>query len=161
MTDSPRTRVDERRSARGYDRGRWQQVGVEEHGEGRGDERDVRRCRKQWCTQCETSSWTCNSHSMSRCQGWCQTNMERRRLLLRPLSRMGWHGGGGTRGERKEVEWRTRWWQQRRGPSLSCRGIDSQINHVWRAVLRHDPFNSAWAKPGTSVMRCLGRSLDS
>mgnify|MGYP006934389416 CR=1 FL=1 len=30
MTDSPRTRVDERRSARGYDRGRGQQVGVEE-----------------------------------------------------------------------------------------------------------------------------------
>jgi hypothetical protein len=30
MTDLPHTRVDERRSARGCDRGRGQQVGVEE-----------------------------------------------------------------------------------------------------------------------------------
>jgi hypothetical protein len=50
MTDSPRTRVDERRSARGCDRGRGQQVGEEEQGEGREDERDVRRRRKRWCT---------------------------------------------------------------------------------------------------------------
>jgi hypothetical protein len=49
MTDSPRTRVDERRSARDYDRGRRQQVGEEERGEGREDERDVRRPQKQWC----------------------------------------------------------------------------------------------------------------
>ena len=49
MTDSPRTRVDERRSARGCDRGRGQQVGEEEQGEGREDERDVRRRRKRWC----------------------------------------------------------------------------------------------------------------
>jgi hypothetical protein len=39
----PRTRADERRSARGYDRGRGQQVGEEEQGEGREDERNVRR----------------------------------------------------------------------------------------------------------------------
>jgi hypothetical protein len=50
MTDSPRTRVDERRSDRGSDRGRGQQVGVEEQGEGREDERDVRRRQKRWCT---------------------------------------------------------------------------------------------------------------
>jgi hypothetical protein len=25
---------------------------------------------------------------------------------------------------REKVEWRTRWWQLRRGPSLSCGGID-------------------------------------
>jgi hypothetical protein len=49
MTDSPRTRVDERRSARGCDHGRAQQVGVEERGEGREDKRDVRRWRKRWC----------------------------------------------------------------------------------------------------------------
>jgi hypothetical protein len=49
MTDSPRTRVDERRSAYGCDRGRGQQVGEEEQGEGREDERDVRRRRKRWC----------------------------------------------------------------------------------------------------------------
>jgi hypothetical protein len=36
-----RTRVDERRSARGCDRGRGHQVGEEEQGEGREDERDV------------------------------------------------------------------------------------------------------------------------
>jgi hypothetical protein len=49
MTDSPRTRVDERRSARGCDRGRGQQVGEEEQDEGREDERDVRQRRKRWC----------------------------------------------------------------------------------------------------------------
>jgi hypothetical protein len=36
-----RTRVDERRSARGCDRGQGQHVGEEEQGEGREDERDV------------------------------------------------------------------------------------------------------------------------
>jgi hypothetical protein len=46
MTDSPRTRVDERRSARDCDCGRGQQVGVEEQGEGREVEWDVRRRRK-------------------------------------------------------------------------------------------------------------------
>jgi hypothetical protein len=49
MTDSPRTHVDERRSARGYDRGRRQHVGEEEQGKGREDERDVWRRRKRWC----------------------------------------------------------------------------------------------------------------
>jgi hypothetical protein len=49
MTDSPRTRVDEGRSARGCDRGRGQQVGEEEQGEGREDERDVRRWQKRCC----------------------------------------------------------------------------------------------------------------
>jgi hypothetical protein len=49
MTDSPRTRVDERWSARGCDHGRRQQVGEEEQDEGREDERDVRRRRKRWC----------------------------------------------------------------------------------------------------------------
>jgi hypothetical protein len=44
-----RTRVDERRSARGCDRGQGQQVGEEEQGEGREDELDVQRRRKQWC----------------------------------------------------------------------------------------------------------------
>jgi hypothetical protein len=47
MTNSPRTHVDERRSACGSDRGRGQQVGVEEQGEGREDERDVRRQQKR------------------------------------------------------------------------------------------------------------------
>jgi hypothetical protein len=43
------TRVDERRSTRGYDRGQGQQVGEEEHDEGQEDEQDVRRRRKRWC----------------------------------------------------------------------------------------------------------------
>ena len=54
-----------------------------------------------------------------------------------------WRHGG----ERKEVEWQTRWWQLRRGPSLSCGGMDGQMGHVWQAGPRHDPFNSAWANP--------------
>jgi hypothetical protein len=49
MTDSPRTRIEERRSARGCDHGRGQQVGEEEQGEGREDEWDVRRWQKRWC----------------------------------------------------------------------------------------------------------------
>jgi hypothetical protein len=69
-------------------------------------------------------------------------------MLLRPLPRMVWRGGGGMRGERKEIEWRTRWWQLRRGSSLSCGGIDGQMDRVSRADPRHDPFNSAWANPG-------------
>jgi hypothetical protein len=68
-------------------------------------------------------------------------------MLLRPLSRMGWHGCGGMRGERKEVEWRTRWWQLRRGPLLSWEGIYGQMGRVWRSGPRHDPFNSVWANP--------------
>jgi hypothetical protein len=43
MTDSPRTRVDERRSARGCDRVRGQQVEEEEQGEGQEDKWDVQR----------------------------------------------------------------------------------------------------------------------
>jgi hypothetical protein len=38
MPDSPRTRVDKRRSARGCDHGRGQQVGEEKQGEGWEDE---------------------------------------------------------------------------------------------------------------------------
>jgi hypothetical protein len=49
MSDSRCTRVDERRSARGCDRERGQQVGEEEQCEGREDERDVRQQRKRWC----------------------------------------------------------------------------------------------------------------
>jgi hypothetical protein len=51
-------------------------------------------------------------------------------MLLRPLPRMGWREGGGMRGEIKEIAWRTRWWQLRRGPSLSCEGIDVQMGRV-------------------------------
>jgi hypothetical protein len=49
MTDSPRTHIDERRSAHGCDRGQGQQVGEEEQGEGWEDERDIRRWQKRWC----------------------------------------------------------------------------------------------------------------
>jgi hypothetical protein len=49
MTDSPRTRVDEHRSAHGCDHGQGQQVGEEEQGEGREDEGDVQRRRKRCC----------------------------------------------------------------------------------------------------------------
>jgi hypothetical protein len=96
---------------------------------------------------CETSSWTCNIHCVGQCRVWCRTNTGRRHLFPRPLSRMGWRRGGGTREERKEARWRTRWWQLRRGPSLLCRGIDGQMGCVWRSGPGHDPFNSAWASP--------------
>jgi hypothetical protein len=49
MPNSPRTRVDERRSARGCDCGWGQLVGVEEQGEDREGELDVRQRRKRWC----------------------------------------------------------------------------------------------------------------
>jgi hypothetical protein len=64
-----------------------------------------------------------------------------------PSTENGWRGGGGMRGERKEVEWRTRWRQLRRGSSLLCEGIDGEMGRVWRAGPRHGPFNSAWASP--------------
>jgi hypothetical protein len=49
MTDSPCTHFGERRLARGCDHGQGQHVGVEEQGEGKKDERHVRRRRKRWC----------------------------------------------------------------------------------------------------------------
>jgi hypothetical protein len=108
MIDSPHTHIDEHRSARGYDHGRGQQVGEEEQGEGREDERNVRRQRKRWCT-----------HDVKRPRGRAIATAPT------PSAENGVaRGGGCIRGERKEVERRTRWWQLRRGPSLSCRGID-------------------------------------
>jgi hypothetical protein len=44
-----RTRIDERRWAHGCDRGRGQQVGEVEQGEGREVEWEVRQRRKPWC----------------------------------------------------------------------------------------------------------------
>jgi hypothetical protein len=99
----------------------------------------------------ETSSWTCNSHCASQCRGWCQTNTGRRRLLPRP--RMGWREGGGMRWERKEAGWWKRWRQLRRGPSLSCWGIDGQMGCVWRAGPIHGPFNNFWASPTRAPCR--------
>ena len=96
MTDSRRTRVNERRSARGCDRVRGQQVGEEEQGEGQEDERGVRRGEN------DGARLMCNSHCVSWCRGWCRTNTERRRLLLRPLSRMTWREGGGMWGKGKK-----------------------------------------------------------
>ena len=49
MTDSPCTRVDERQSARGCNRGRGQQGGEEEQGKGWEDEQDVSRRQKRCC----------------------------------------------------------------------------------------------------------------
>jgi hypothetical protein len=85
-----RTRVNECRSARGCGHGRGQQAGEEEQSEGREDEWDVRRRAKMMVHACcETYSWTRNSHYAGRCWGWCRTKMGRRRLLPRPLPRMG------------------------------------------------------------------------
>jgi hypothetical protein len=47
MTDSPCTRIGERRSAHDCDRGRGQQVGEEEPDEDREDERDMRQRQKR------------------------------------------------------------------------------------------------------------------
>jgi hypothetical protein len=70
-----------------------------------------------------------------------------------------WRRGGGMRGERKEVEWWTRWWLLRWGPLLSCGGIDGQMSRVWWAGPRHDPFNSAWANPARAS--CGAWAVDS
>jgi hypothetical protein len=103
------------------------------------------------CTCCEMSSWPCNSHCAGRCWDWCRTNTESKLLFPRPLSIMGRRGGGGMRRERKEARWQT-WWQQlRRGPSLSCGGIDDQIGRVWQASPGHDPFNSVWTSPARAL----------
>jgi hypothetical protein len=71
----------------------------------REDERDVRRWRKRWCAhdvkhprgRAITTARVGVGASVGRIRG-------RGHLLLRPVSRMGWRGGGGVRGERKEVE---------------------------------------------------------
>jgi hypothetical protein len=55
--------------------------------------------------------------------------------------------------ERKEAQWRTRWWRLRWGPSLSCGGIDGQMSRVWRPGPGHDPLNSAWAIPARASCR--------
>jgi hypothetical protein len=57
------------------------------------------------------------------------------------------------RGERKDAGWRTRWRQLRRGPSLSCGGIDGQMCRVWRPGLGRDPFNNVWASPARASCR--------
>jgi hypothetical protein len=124
MTDSPRTRVDERRSARGCDRGRGQQVGEEEQGKGREDERDVRRRRKRWCAHDVKRP---RGHAIATARVGIEIDVGRIRgggACFYALYREWGGAGGGMRGERKEIEWRTRWWQLRRGPSLSYGGID-------------------------------------
>jgi hypothetical protein len=34
---------------------------------------------------------------------------------------------------------------------IENRDIDGQMGRVWRAGLRHDPFNSAWANPARAT----------
>jgi hypothetical protein len=102
---------------------------------------------------CETSSWTCNNHYGSVSGLMSDEYREEAPAPMCPMPRMGWCGGGGMRGGRKEAGWRTMWRQLRRGTSLSCRGIDCQMGHVWRADPRHDTFNSAWASPARSSCR--------
>jgi hypothetical protein len=70
-----------------------------------------------------------------------------------PSAKNGWRGGGGMRGEKKEAGWRTRWQQLRRGPILSCGGIDGHMGSVWRSGPGYDPFNSAWTSPTRSSCR--------
>jgi hypothetical protein len=105
VTNSRRTRVDERRSACGCDRGQEQQVGEEEQSEGREDERDARRWRKRWC-----------AHDVKRPRGYsiaiARVGVEdgvgrirgRGACSYASLPRIGWRGGGCMRGEIKEVE---------------------------------------------------------
>jgi hypothetical protein len=126
-TNSPRTRVDEHQLARGYNRGAEAAGWGGRIGRRLGRQMGRPTTAKTMVRTCyETSSWTCNSHCAGRCRGWCRMNTVRRRLLPRPLPRMGWRGGGGMRGERKEAGWQTRWRQLRRGSSLSCGGIDAK-----------------------------------
>jgi hypothetical protein len=97
---------------------------------------------------CEISSWTCKATArvgVGRIHGGgaCSYALYREYGVARR-----WRHEGR---ERKEVEWRTRWWQLRRGPSLSWGGMNDQMSRVWRAVPRHDPFNSAWANPSRAA----------
>jgi hypothetical protein len=107
---------------------------------GRIGRRPVRRTKRSTTAKTmvhacyEMSSWTCNSHYAGRWGGACSHAL---------CWEWGVCGGEGMRGERKEAGWRTRWWQLRQGPSLSCGCIYGQIDRVWRADPRHDPFNSA------------------
>jgi hypothetical protein len=97
---------------------------------------------------CRNFIYRCQKCCLVAFQGVCgPRGVTRRHLLPQPLSRMGWHRGGGMRGQRKEAGWRTRWHQLRRGLSLSCGDIDGQMDRVWWAGPGHDPFNSAWASP--------------
>jgi hypothetical protein len=103
---------------------------------------------------CETWSqhtwWLCSRPGFGPLKSGCdrcRTNTGRRRMLPHPQSRTGWRWDRGMRGDRKEAGWRTRWRQLRRGPSLSCGGINGQMSRVWRAGPRHDPFISAWVSP--------------
>jgi hypothetical protein len=98
-----RTRVDECRSARGCDCGQGQQVGEEEHGEGREDEWDVRRRRKRWCVRAV-------KHPRGRAIATARASVElvsdeygEVAPASTPSTENAWYGGGCLRGERKEV----------------------------------------------------------
>jgi hypothetical protein len=98
-----RTRVDERRSARGCDRGQGQQVGEEEQGEGREDEWDIRRRRKRWYVH--AVKHPCG-HAIATARVGVGAGVVRIRegcACSRPSAENAWRGGRGMRGERKEA----------------------------------------------------------
>jgi hypothetical protein len=90
-----RTCVNERRLARGCDRGQGQQVGEEEQGEGQEDAGRLSTTKTMVCACCETPSWTCNSH--------CREYGEEAPAPT-PSAENAWCGGGGMRTERKEAD---------------------------------------------------------
>jgi hypothetical protein len=111
--------------------GGGQEVGEEEQGEGREDERDVQRRQQQWCVHAVKHPHGHTIAIVCRCRGWCRTNTGSRRMLPRPLPRMGSAKADGCmRGERKEAGWRMRWRQLRRGPSLLFGCLDGQMGRL-------------------------------
>jgi hypothetical protein len=147
MIDSPRTRVDERRSARGCDRWRGQQVVKEEQGEGQEDKRDVRRWRKRWC-----------AHDVKHPRGRAivtarvgvgMVSDEYREEAHAPMPSA--ENGVARRWRHEGREKRSRMENEvvatEAGTIIIVGGIDGQMDRVWRTGPRHDAFNSDWANP--------------
>jgi hypothetical protein len=120
---------------------------VEEQGESKEDEWDVRRRRKRWC-----------AHDVKHPRGRGIATARVGVGLVSgeygeeaPAPMPSAENGVARRWRHEGREKRSRMANEvvatEGGPSLSCGGIYDQMGRVWRAGPRHDPFNSAWANP--------------
>jgi hypothetical protein len=148
-----RTRVDERRSARGCDRGWGQQVGEEEQGEGWEDERDVRRRRKRWCV-----------HAVKHPRGRAIATA---RVGVGTGVRRIWGGGVCSHAICREWVARRRRHEGREKKSRMANKVTTTETRtiiivrryrwpnrqLWRAGPGHVPFNSVWPSPTRASCR--------